>query len=60
MAHYVASLTIDGEYLAYCAMKAALEEIQELRDARPWEADMDKMADIARDALECEERLCGS
>lgn len=54
---YVASLTIDGEYLAYCAMKAALEDIVALRDSKPWEADLDEAVDIARAALETEARL---
>ena len=56
MAH-VASLTIDGEYLAYCAMKSALEEIVELHDKQSWEANADKMAEIAQSALDCEARL---
>lgn len=50
-------LSVDGEMLAYCIMKQALEEIVALRDAKPWDFDPDKVADIARDALECEERL---
>lgn len=51
------ALTMDGEVLAYAAMKAALEEIVALKDSKPWEADLDKAVDIARDALECEARL---
>ena len=54
---YAASLTIDGEYLAYCAMKSALEEILALKDKSPWETDAEEIARIARAALECEERL---
>ena len=50
-------LTIDGELLAYCAMKAALEDIVAARDAKPWDCDADKMADIARDVLEVEARM---
>ena len=57
---YVASLTVDGEYLAYCAMKAALEDIAAQRDKGAWEADLTTAADIARAALECEERLGGA
>jgi hypothetical protein len=51
------SLTIDGEYLAYCAMKSALEDIVAMRDKSPWEADVDDAVDIAKAALECEARL---
>lgn len=52
------SITLDaGEMVAYCAMKAALEDIRDLRDKQPWEADLDKAADIAKEALEVEARM---
>lgn len=51
------SLTIDGEYIAYCAMKSALEEIVELGEKPAWEVDRDKVVEIAKSALACEERL---
>ena len=60
MARVDLALTLDGELLAYCAMKAALEEIRDMREAKPWEADLGKAADIAVAALECEERLGGT
>jgi hypothetical protein len=48
---------MDGEVLAYAAMKQALEDIVALKDSKPWEADLDKAVDIAKAALECEARL---
>ena len=51
------SLKVDGEYLAYCAMRQALEEIYELKDSQAWVADLDEAVEIARAALECERRL---
>lgn len=54
------SIVLDaGELIAYVAMKAALEDIRDLRDKRPWEADVDKAADIAKEALATEERMSG-
>lgn len=52
-------LTIDGEYLAYAAMKQALEDIAAMKDARPWEAELDDAVKLARAALRAEEDLAG-